>query len=329
MIQRVRRCLSWRPIPYPGHGESARTALLESHNLDQAAAILGQAVLFFEGRVIIVGIPPLHDECLVEPAATRRRSVACARCIAPGPAAITRVMPMQAAHLRLANAVIAIRGKGHDAGNLLDLELLARPAQAVAQYADRRHEAAAGSAEIIHVARAAAAASTAAGTSLRGAALRSRRGGVGLRLDQALRIVAVRGIEAPAAAEIHARRRRLVELFARTGRETQHGQKQDEAHGESISRDSAGGPAPLRSRPATHSVRKPRPGLRRVGSTRAALRSGAWFAYRRRFCRPPDPPESSRPGKRWVLRHPSEAGHAPESAPEYGRRASSCRAPRV
>jgi hypothetical protein len=43
-------------IPYTRHRESAGTACRETHHLDQALAVFGHAVMFFEWRVVIVGI---------------------------------------------------------------------------------------------------------------------------------------------------------------------------------------------------------------------------------------------------------------------------------
>jgi hypothetical protein len=53
---------------------------------------------------------------------------------------------------------------------------------------------------------------------------------VELRLQQALRIVAIGVVELPAAAEIDAGRRRLGELFARTRCEKHHCQEHEEPH---------------------------------------------------------------------------------------------------
>src|ERR1700736_2855701 len=54
----------------------------------------------------------------------------------------------------LTNPVNAVRGEGHDTGDLLDLELLAGPAQTLAQHADRRGHRTAGPAQSAEIARA-------------------------------------------------------------------------------------------------------------------------------------------------------------------------------
>ena len=48
-----------------------------------------------------------------------------------------------------------------------------------------------------------------------------------MSLQQPLRIVAVRLVESPVAAKIHAGGRRLVEFFARTGRKAEYRQNYD------------------------------------------------------------------------------------------------------
>jgi len=122
---------------------------------------------------------------------------------------------------RLTNAVDAVRGKGHDTRDLLDFELLARPAQAFGHHADWRHY---GTARTTgnHAARAASPTALAAAPIAPRTTARSARGAlalggaVDLGLDQSLRIVAVRFVELPASAKIHAGGRRLLKLFART-----------------------------------------------------------------------------------------------------------------
>src|SRR5216684_5791463 len=102
--------------------------------------------MLFERRTLVVRIATLHDQRLFRPTTVRRRR------IAPplGPRASPRraviaigcisVMSMSLSRIHgLANAVNAVRGEGHDPGDLLDFELLAGPAQAFAQRTDRRH----------------------------------------------------------------------------------------------------------------------------------------------------------------------------------------------
>src|ERR1700737_3485874 len=101
----------------------------------------------------------------------------------------------------LTNPVNAVRGEGHDTGDLLDLELLAGPAQTLAQHADRRGHRTAGAAQTAEIARApplptlATAAAARPAGSTRGAL--AGAAGAGLAQDQSLRIVAVRFIELP------------------------------------------------------------------------------------------------------------------------------------
>src|SRR5258708_1659172 len=114
---------------------------------------------------------------------------------------------------RLTDHVIAVGCKGDDPADLLDFELLARPPQALGQRAQRGHDGAAGQPQ---ASRAAPATALATPSTARAAALAligSRT--VDRDLYQVLGIVAIRLIELPAAAEIHAGRRPLLELFAR------------------------------------------------------------------------------------------------------------------
>lgn len=130
----------------------------------------------------------------------------------------------------LTDAVDPLRNKGHDPRHLLDFELLTRPPQAFAEKRHRRHHG--NRTPRISAARSApctAAATPAASARGRGAALPGRRG-IELSLDQALRIIAVGCIEIPAAAEIHAGGRRLLELFARTSGKAHHGEYDDKTH---------------------------------------------------------------------------------------------------
>jgi hypothetical protein len=58
----------------------------------------------------------------------------------------------------------------------------------------------------------------------------ARAGNIGGGQNQALRFVAIRFVEFPMAAEIHARGRPLFELFARTRCNTKHRQGHDDSH---------------------------------------------------------------------------------------------------
>src|ERR1700731_3827247 len=95
---------------------------------------------------------------------------------------------------RLTNAAVAVGSKGHDTGDLLDVELFARPAQALAQDPGRRHHGSARTAEIHACAAAAptplAAAASPSAAPARGGIL-ACSGAVELALNQALRIVAI------------------------------------------------------------------------------------------------------------------------------------------
>src|ERR1700676_1095708 len=119
----------------------------------------------------------------------------------------------------LTNPVNAVRGEGHDTGDLLDLELLAGPAQTLAQRADRRGHRTAGTAQTAGIARATSLPTLATAPAARLAAGSTRgalpgAAGAGLAQDQSLRIIAVRFVELPTPAEIHAGGRLLRELLA-------------------------------------------------------------------------------------------------------------------
>jgi hypothetical protein len=131
----------------------------------------------------------------------------------------------------LTNAAVPVGGKGHDTGDLLDVELLAWPAKTFAQDTDRRHDGSAWAADI-HAGGAAAPTplSAAASPSAARPTRLARGGAVELGLDQALRIVAIRLVELPASGKIHAGGRRLRKLFGRACRKTNHCQNPDESH---------------------------------------------------------------------------------------------------
>lgn len=131
---------------------------------------------------------------------------------------------------RLTNEIEAVGGKGHYSGDLLDFQLLARPAQAIAQRTDRRHHRPARTA----CAQAAgpgppAPTSTTRATTRCSTRRRGRR--VELSLNQTLGVVAVCCVELPNPAEIYTGGRCLLELFACTRCETHHRQNHYEPHG--------------------------------------------------------------------------------------------------
>src|SRR5450432_4627661 len=117
--------------------------------------------MFFERRVVIVRIATPHNESLLDPTAMGGRGIASprGRVASPGSAIAAAGVAMMSMPLcrigRFANAAIAIGNEGHDAGHLLDFELLARPAQALSQRPCRRHHRTTRTARI-HATRAAA-----------------------------------------------------------------------------------------------------------------------------------------------------------------------------
>jgi hypothetical protein len=95
--------------------------------------------MFFERRMVIVGISAPHNESLFRPTAVWGRGIASPRrCISPSRriiviARLTMVAVRFTRIPRLTNAAIPVGRKGHDPRHLLDLQLLAGPAQAFAQ----------------------------------------------------------------------------------------------------------------------------------------------------------------------------------------------------
>jgi hypothetical protein len=133
----------------------------------------------------------------------------------------------------LTNAVDAVRRERHDTGDLLDLQLLARPAQTFSQHTDRRHHGTNRAATTgAHTAGTTPPTTLATAPATRTAARAALPGGRGIQLglDQSLWIIAVRFVQFPASAEIHAGGRRLRKLFARTRCETHHRHNHDEPH---------------------------------------------------------------------------------------------------
>ena len=145
------------------------------------------------------------------------------------------MMPMRLSSIRrLANAAIAFRGKGHHPGDLLDFELFARPTQALAHDTGLGHHRT-GWAAGIHTTRSAASTALAPTPASR-TATRSACGILGpggiveLGLKQALRIVAIRFVEFPAAAEIDAGGGCRRKFFACTACKTYHRRNHDDSH---------------------------------------------------------------------------------------------------
>lgn len=128
----------------------------------------------------------------------------------------------------LTDTIDAVGGKGHHPSNLLDFQLLARPAQAVAESTDRWHDRPERAACAHAAGPGASTTPPATRTTLGSAGRRSRR--VELGLNQTLRVVAVRLVELPDSAEIDTGGRCLLELFARASCKTHYCQNHDEPH---------------------------------------------------------------------------------------------------
>ena len=208
-------------------------------------------------------------------------------------------MPVTHSTRGLANTVHAVGRKGHYPGDLLDFELLAGPAQAFAQLADRRHGRTCRAAGR-HAARAAAV----RGHPVLPPPPRVRRivlvGGrrVELGLDQALWIVAVRLVELPILRSNPRRPAAPAQVFrSHKLPDTAPTEQRRAACRNLIMKPGPTGiagnqPAErvLAARLADRSARKSTHGLRRAESRPGAPRSCAWFGCRRRFCRRRDPP---------------------------------------
>jgi hypothetical protein len=222
-----------RSVPYARHRESVGTAPFEVNHLDQPLTVVRQTVMFFKRRMVIIGITAAHDQGLLLPTTVRGRCIARSRRRIPSrrSAMVAGCMvPMRLSPVAgLTDAVDSVRGKGDYARHLLDFKLLTGPPQTFAERSHGGHDGSARTPRIARPAPAAALTAIAATRSARGSGALSG-GSVELRLDQTLRIVAIRRIEIPAAAEIDAGRWRLLEFLARASGEGHDCQHDDEPH---------------------------------------------------------------------------------------------------